>query len=74
MSRVLALAALLALGACAEPIDSDSIDEIEAPATPPVSEEDPGAAEGVAAPGEADAEGNVPTLAEVQVALAQCWM
>jgi len=69
----LAFAAPLALTACGDPVDPDKLEEAAAePTTPPLLEEEPGEPEGIAEAAELEADENVPALAEVQVALAQC--
>jgi hypothetical protein len=69
----LALAAPLALAACGDPVDPDKLEEVAAePTTPPILEEDPAAPEELGETAELEADENVPSLAEVQLALAQC--
>ena len=69
----LALAAPLALAACGDPVPPDKLEEVTAePTTPAILEEE---ASALVEPGDVDdpqATGNVPSLAEVQLALAQC--
>ena len=69
MLRYAALPLLIAVAACAEPIDEQTMAEAEAPVTPvPITPEpDPSDAMG-----EADGGSVVPSLAEVQTALASC--
>jgi len=68
-----ALGASLALAACGDPVDPDKLEEVAAePTTPPILEEEPGEPEELGQTAELEADENVPSLAEVQLALAQC--
>ena len=73
ISLALLLAAPLALAACGDPVDPDKLEEVStAPTTPPILEEEPGEPEDLGDASELETDENVPSLAEVQLALAQC--
>ena len=65
-------AAAMMLAGCGDPVDETDRNALPPPVTPPVVEASPAIPEPVGVPGEAEAGGNVPTLAELQVALATC--
>jgi len=72
-SLFIALAAPLALAACGDPVDPDKLEEVAAePTTPSILEAEPGEEEALGETAELEADENVPSLAEVQLALAQC--
>jgi len=69
----LALTTPLALAACGDPVDPDKLEEVATePTTPPILEEEPAEEEALGETAELEADENVPSLAEVQLALAQC--
>jgi len=69
----LALSAPLALAACGDPVPPDKLEEVATePTTPPILEDEPGEPEEPGDAAELRADENVPGLAEVQLALAQC--
>jgi|TARA_R100000049_G_C1937078_1_gene80955 hypothetical protein len=70
--RSIVLVSLFALAACAEPVDDNASADTSDIEAPPVVEETPAAPEAIGATAELEADENVPSLAEVQVALQQC--
>ncbi|KPM18383.1 hypothetical protein AAG593_03035 [Citromicrobium bathyomarinum] len=72
LGRSIILASLFALAACAEPVDDDATTDTADIEAAPVVEQSPAAPEPVGATAELEADENVPSLAEVQVALQQC--
>jgi len=72
LGRSIILASLFALAACAEPVDDDATTDAADIEAAPVVEQSPAAPEPIGATAELEADENVPSLAEVQVALQQC--
>ena len=72
LGRSIILASLFALAACAEPVDDDATTDTVDIEAAPVVEQSPAAPEPIGATAELEADENVPSLAEVQVALQQC--
>ena len=72
LGRSIILASLFALAACAEPVDDDATTDTADIEAAPVVEQSPAAPEPIGATAELEADENVPSLAEVQVALQQC--
>ena len=73
LGRSIILASLFALAACAEPVDDDATTDTADIEAAPVVEQSPAAPEPIGATAELEADENVPSLAEVQVALQQCF-
>ena len=72
LGRSIILASLFTLAACAEPVDDDATTDTADIEAAPVVEQSPAAPEPIGATAELEADENVPSLAEVQVALQQC--
>ena len=72
LGRSIILASLFTLAACAEPVDDDAPTDTADIEAAPVVEQSPAAPEPIGATAELEADENVPSLAEVQVALQQC--
>ncbi|MEC8178736.1 hypothetical protein ABC955_16025 [Citromicrobium bathyomarinum] len=72
LGRSIILASLFVLAACAEPVDDDATTDTADIEAAPVVEQSPAAPEPIGATAELEADENVPSLAEVQVALQQC--
>ena len=70
LGRSIILASLFTLAACAEPVDDDATTDTADIEAAPVVEQSPAAPEPIGATAELEADENVPSLAEVQVALA----
>ena len=72
LGRSIILASLFTLAACAEPVDDDATTDTADIEAAPVVEQSPAAPEPIGATAELEADENVPSLAEVPVALQQC--
>ena len=72
LGRSIILASLFTLAACAQPVDDDATTDTADIEAAPVVEQSPAAPEPIGATAELEADENVPSLAEVQVALQQC--